>query len=877
MMIAPGTVTAAPVQLLRTANYESPVRGGPDDLLMIAGYGFDSGDRVVYAAQAQAAQAQNEPPGQRAPAVPHPPTIPSQSTATLGVAPIVQIGDPAYAVTVRLPEVLAPQRIYRLWVVNAAGEWSEPVTLNDPRPLWVTPAFAYESTDFAGLNRGIRVVGRNLDPDPAAYLWIRLRGPETYRLKSDPAGKDAPLDRFVAAGTLPPRLRTGSYAVGVSRDGVTWQEIAGQRLEIRSDPAPLPQFELSDSRFGGCAPDDGKDDGRCLALAVEAAGRAGGGVVVIPAGTWDFSPAAAARGSPGDGLLLPPNVHLQGLGPQSSRIVRHHAQDSAAPGALLTLSGRNSIAGLAFTDADRFESLAETRPIIQLGTVWGLSQEAVRATPAIDTVVISNDSFLRVGRAIVDSGLPLRHLFITHDEFGAYDNALLLTGNRFLPSVYRIDDSVIRGNRFVPGSFLDIRGATGTAASQLGASLRLDFSENVADGTSTEGLQSPEDPRGWRAGFFWNTANNHEFLLISQNRISCAGDKAGAGEAIVADDNANTPAFNGAATVTATGPDWITVRGKLLTQQDGHPVATATFYAQHWIQVVQGPGLGQVRRIVSYVEDPANSTVTFHVAPAWDVPPRALETRVGAGRQYWQVYTVANEVEQRAPPCQKSNLSGPSGGQIAYWAPTADSAIEGNSQFDTSGIQFQQAYSVRSPACKECGTSLIFQTALEVRGNSIDGEYNWQSDCSESGITGSFAASPTPESPPSVLSFGVVIAHNTISRADGFKGGGIDIASSWYRGPPPQDWPLVQNMLIYGNALRDISGPTPLPLCRRPMAARIGIRLDGPDNIRDTVLYENSCERVDVGVEDGGRRTATPLPSAPASSNCNKNAIQRAP
>jgi hypothetical protein len=151
---------------------------------------------------------------------------------------------------------------------------------------------------------------------------------------------------------------------------------------------------------------------------------------------------------------------------------------------------------------------------------------------------------------------------------------------------------------------------------------------------------------------------------------------------------------------------------------------------------------------------------------------------------------------------------------------------------------------------------MMFQTALEIRGNTVDGEYAWLSDCSESGITGSYAASPTPESPPPVLSFGVSISHNTLSRADGFRGGAVDITSSWFRGPPPDDWPLVQNMLIFGNVIRDISGPPPVPLCRRPMRARIGIRLDGPGNIRDAVLYDNACERVDTALDDKGTRTA---------------------
>ena len=39
---------AAPVTLLRTPGYEAPVHAGPDDLLLLAGLGLETGDRVVY-------------------------------------------------------------------------------------------------------------------------------------------------------------------------------------------------------------------------------------------------------------------------------------------------------------------------------------------------------------------------------------------------------------------------------------------------------------------------------------------------------------------------------------------------------------------------------------------------------------------------------------------------------------------------------------------------------------------------------------------------------------------------------------------------------------------------------------------------------------
>src|SRR5579872_2323639 len=119
---------ATPALLLHTPGYEAPVRGGPEDLLMLCGYGFEKSDQVVYEALHAGGSAQA-----------HPSAVPHQSTAELGIAPVVQIATPAYALTVRLPEPIVAGQPYRLWVVNRLGEWSAPVVINDPRPLWITP------------------------------------------------------------------------------------------------------------------------------------------------------------------------------------------------------------------------------------------------------------------------------------------------------------------------------------------------------------------------------------------------------------------------------------------------------------------------------------------------------------------------------------------------------------------------------------------------------------------------------------------------------------------------------------------------------------------------------------------------------------------
>jgi hypothetical protein len=836
-------------RLLHAADYESPVRGDPDDLLLIGGFGFHATDHVVYTA----ADAPTSSPA-------HPATVPTRSSADAGSASIIQQKSASFGIVVRLPDVIRKGRPYRLWVVTEHNEWSVPVTINDPRPQWVSPGYAYATRDFAGLGRTIRVVGRNLAVDSEPPTKIRLSGPDTYVLTANYDGSAA-LRAYVAEAALPAALAPGRYTVSVLRVGFGWTRLPEQMFEIRPDPAQQPTFSLGDPRYGDCRPDDGRDDSQCFTRAIEAATHSGGGTVLVPPGTWYLTTDGLAPATAADGFILPRGVSLRGSGPQASFIVRRGAPGRRHPDPLLALAGHNTVADLSFTDEARFHSESEARSVIQLGVTTAAAAVA-GASDQVEEIVVTDNVFRRVGRGITEFvGYPIARLFVTHNEFGAYADGIQLPGDpsRFAEP-FRIDNSIVRWNRFIPGSYLDIVAHQGPIASGMGAANRVDFSSNVADGTATDALQDPEDPRGFRAAFFWNMAGNVEQLLAADNRISCSGDKAGDGEAFAFDESGDTYGFRGAQPVSAAGPDWVTVHGPLLTQYWGKPLPPETYYVGHWVQIAAGPGLGQTRKIVSYVVDPSQSSVTFRVAPRWDVLPGSEAGRVIVGRQYWQVFVVTNHIEHRSPPCGKSNLNGPHGGSIAMWAPSADSSIEANRQQDANGILFGQHYSVPTASCPECGNGAFFQTALEIRGNTVEGEYAWSSDCSASGISGSFGASRAPESPPPTLGFGVAISHNRISAADGQGGGAIDMAMTSYPGPPPGDWSFEEQLLIFRNTLTDITGEAPRAICGYGQHSRSGIRLGGRDNVRDTVLYSNRCERVTTRLDDGGRDTQRVCP-----------------
>lgn len=865
-MEAPATWARAP-QVFQNPYYESPVQAGPDDLIFLGGLGFASDDRVVYRASG----------GRDASA--HPVEVPTQSTSELGTARVLRMDDPAYALTINLPEQIDARRSYQLWVVNTAGEWSKSFSINDPRPLWFTPAFAFASAQFAGLNRQLRVIGRNLKAH-SGEIRVRLRGPRDYLLhgtnptaaRTDSQNRVAGLREFVIEADLPGKLTGGLYAVSINVDDSGWIDLPEQKLQILDDPHPLPTFGIGDPRFGGCRPDDGQDDRNCLAKALDAAQRAGGGIVEIPPGTWDVFASATAAG-PDSELVVSPRVQLRGAGSEATQILWHDGTRSPDMAALLLLEGNNSITGVQFHDQRHFDTRGRSRPVIQLGHYCFDSRVISGQLPnVVRDIVITDNRFEHVGEAIASGSLPIERLFVVRNFFAAYASDIEMPGSFVTAeNPFRVDDSVIRWNTFVPGGYVDVKARQGVLATGLGASHRVDFSSNLADGSSRAGLQNAAEQPGWRAGFFWNMANNTEQLLLADNEIRCPGDKAGDGEAISFDSNGNTEAYSGMQTVQAARLDEVAI-GRVPVEPRGVNIAQShrtsgpssgnrpgqpylSDYEGFWIQVVEGPGLGQTRKIISVGWDTTASRALFRVSPTWDVTPVPGQSAVVITRQYWQVYVVANLINQSAPMCTKSNLNNPRGGMISIYAPAIDSTVQSNRQYDSDGIAVSHAYSVQTPSCPQCLTSATFQTALDIRGNVIEGEYDWSSDCSDSGLRAIFGAAPTVEAPPPVTGFGVQFSHNLVTHADGLHGGAVNIVPTWFTGPQPGTWRLIDNLIVAHNTLRDVDGPPPANSCNRRQRGRPAMNIEGSRNVFGTVLYKNVCERVGTILADTGRDT----------------------
>ena len=848
---APAESAGAAVLFSQPA-YQSPVRADPDDLLLLPGYGFSERDVVVYQAIADTSR-DLVPPAE----------VPKRSTPALGTAEVVSRANIPDSLTVRLPEFLEKGRSYALWVVDGKNRWSNGIRINDARPLWITPSRVYRTAALGSLPRHLKVVGRNLRAAPGQITQVRLSSlagddPEITLQAFDDGNADTAVEQYVAKVDLPDSLEAGEYAVQVSRDGQSWIALDAQKLTVLPDPSPGKVFPVRDF---GCLPDDAQDDTPCIRDAIRAAARDGGTVAFGP-GAWSLADASSAATA---GILVVPGVSLRGAGAEATTLIRSAGwggEKSTAPRPSFVLLGQNRVEGLTFKDERVYGSKDWGSSVLQLGRIW-------YAAPAneprvVRDVTISRNVFDKPFRAIVSGGLPVERLVVSHNVFGAFNTALDIDGDaNNVDGKFHLDDSIVAFNTFKPGSYMDVAIRQGTIASQIGASRRLDFSNNVADGASSEYLYRPQlGAKGWRAAFFWHLRNNQEMLLVSENQASCTGDKTGDGEAFAFDNNHNSFGFDRAQTVLSATPDSVTVKGPLQIRQEGKAVSPG-YYDEHWVQVAEGPGVGQVRRVASYTAE--GGRVRIAVAPPWDVIPEAT-SRLALGREFWQFYVVDNEVDHRKPPCLKSNRQDKpttpyGGGLIGLWAQAADSAIEGNRQYDTTGITLHPAYSAVDPKCPACTSWTFLQYFLEIRGNTIEQEYDWDSDCSWSGIMTSYGASPSPGSPPPAISYGVAIARNAVVKADGYAGGAISFAPTWWDGPAPNRWPLLNGTVVYHNTIDGMTGTAPSKACASVQTGRTGIHVHAPTTA-NTVFFENVCAHgAAKGVWDKGAGTALLMPS----------------
>jgi hypothetical protein len=816
-------------QLLRSQGYQNQATVGPGEQLLLLGYDLRPTDRFEYRPRGARLAASNSP-----------------KILRINVA----LGDAAFA---RWPDDLREREPIEIWVSRDGRSSGGAKLVNERMPLWFTPTRVVRSQQ-ASEAKILKIVGRNLAA--RAGEVIRIRFAEASSTRSFAVSvNDTPISQseFELRVSLPAEIPAGRYAVSVSRRDGSWESLPEQWLWIE-DARSSRDFLLGDVD-PACQANDSQDDSRCLQQAVLYVAEHGGGTLRLPSGILRIGAPTGSLDWRTQGIVVPLGVNL--IGASRGSQLRWTAATGREPfQPALTLLGRSRIEDISFEWYAPHEPAATDGAFIMLGRSLARAlKNDTREHEPVANVELRNNRFVGARTAVADSGHAVRELIVEHNEFAAESTSLLLGGNRYIAAQrFAIEDSVIAKNVFLPGSFVDQAQGAGPIAAELGAARRLDFTANIADGSMATARQRGA-ASGWRAGFFWHLADSVEMLLISSNRISCAGGRLGDGEAIALDNNGNTLGFSGLTHVVAADRRQVVLNRSFSQKQNGVDIDTVNYYRGHWVRVADGPGVGQARRIEKI--SVSKMGMRLELDRDWDIVPVVGQSRLVVARQYWQVFVIGNTIDERSSLCGDPTPHRAKGGSIALWAHASDIAIVGNTLLESDGIVYHQTFSIRNDRCRECPDATSLLSSIEILDNRILGERHWPNNCSDSGIRAAFGSSPNlPEAPPT-LGLAIRIARNHIERADGAQGGAISFPLTWHSGPKQandQAWPMLQYTIIEGNRLRNIDGEDSHGRCGLAGSARIGIHLPNR-HVVDTAVVNNSCTNVSVGIRDHSTRT----------------------
>ena len=232
-IVCTASLASAQLEVYNTPHFQGPVRGAPGDLLMVSGAEIQDGARAFY-------QYASDPSSPPAPPFPLP-TSNSSLNGELDLPDLPFTHRDAYvnvpeSLTMKLPLQMEEYWPYVIYILNADGEWSDPLFINDLRPLWLSPDFAYSTASTGSSPRILEVVGRNLVPLHEDPLLVRLRGPAVYELYASNTQVTGPLDLYVIEVGLPSFMVPGLYEVDVMREGMPCWKHSATRWSVAVDP-----------------------------------------------------------------------------------------------------------------------------------------------------------------------------------------------------------------------------------------------------------------------------------------------------------------------------------------------------------------------------------------------------------------------------------------------------------------------------------------------------------------------------------------------------------------------------------------------------------------------------------------------------------------
>jgi hypothetical protein len=438
------------------------------------------------------------------------------------------------------------------------------------------------------------------------------------------------------------------------------------------------------------------------------------------------------------------------------------------PQQMFSLYGNNFISGLHFYH-HHDSTAAAGKSVDNSGNVTNVMQPSGTTLQIYGSDISIDHNFFEDGRwgVYVGSINPENSQFLNQD--------LLITSNTIAtwkdPILLELTtDLVIRGNTLWPGATPEYEKP---AAISTAGSLHSLVVSNQVDGSVTT---YSDALHGWRSGMFFDEDSPQEEVLVAANTIKCSGTRLyWDGEAIGIDANGGYAGFKHGTPVLASPSDpttQVTVQwpGDTLLTPDMNGNYPYSSFIGRWLEIDQGPGLGQTRKITD-AEITASGQLTMTVSPKLDVVPAPGQSKILVNNQAWHFDIVDNVIDNTVANCSNiaadhASLTVGNAGVIEIGGPAADLAIEGNQQSDSYGIYLD--------AQMLDGGYQWLDYFTDVRGNSINGSFGFSIantlpswNIFGSGIVGAADVPLTNGSNTTdVFGFGLSISHNQMVNAE---------------------------------------------------------------------------------------------------------------
>jgi parallel beta-helix repeat protein len=475
-----------------------------------------------------------------------------------------------------------------VWVKNATG-WSAPIKLNAPRAQWIS-----EKQAWAG--QKIKIVGRNFhgaEFGAANGVVVRLKnGSSTYNQSITSS------NAYMAEFTIGSGTPQGTYDVEVSNDnGAHWSKpSSGQQLQVvavGSDPLGLGvawagNFNWSNqvnASSYGANPNSGVDETADIQAAIDAAGaNPNGGVVYLANGTYRIS-----------SLHLSRKVVLMGQSKTGTILQYIGTANDAAAIDSKTYFGQVGVANLTMTLAPGHTSRPDF--FMQLGMPWA----------SLDgngnTIYPAGNILERTAEQMFIKNVKVDYPLGTNGAPGQRGFPMMTLGKeRFL-----VADSEFRGFAGYAHNYVNQYSSFTNSTMEFSFGVYINTAEYyVATGNTIVGYQ---DVNAEKHGLSVRANNYVADNTIVGMRSVVNGLVVGHendGEAIMSE--APGGYFNYGTVASASGLNVTVNPDRTLTT----PIVMYSYPA---IQIIDGTGLGQLRRVTGI----SGNVIT--VDRAWDKAP----------------------------------------------------------------------------------------------------------------------------------------------------------------------------------------------------------------------------------------------------------------